>query len=137
MKRFSDGSLISLDDNALCLYKMSGGAVGTMTASWTHYGQEDNSTEIDGTEGPLRIYADPEHALVLNRKDGTSEIWDGGAIQTNADQTRSGVIDLFVECLKNPKVEGMSADSVLPAMRAVFAAIQSSKEGRTVRVNED
>ena len=136
-KRFSDGSLISLDDNALCLYKMSGGAVGTMTASWTHYGQEDNSTEIDGTEGTLRIYADPEHALVLNRKDGTSEIWDGGAIQTNADQTRSGIIDLFVECLKNPKVEGMSADSVLPAMRAVFAAIQSSKEGRTVRVNED
>ena len=50
-KRFSDGSLISLDDNALCLYKMSGGAVGTMTASWTHYGKEDNSTEIDGTEG--------------------------------------------------------------------------------------
>ena len=136
-KRFSDGSLISLDDNALCLYKMSGGAVGTMTASWTHYGQEDNSTEIDGTAGTLRIYADPEHALVLNRKDGTSEIWDGGAIQTNADQTRSGIIDLFVECLKNPKVEGMSADSVLPAMRAVFAAIQSSKEGRTVRVNED
>ena len=67
----------------------------------------------------------------------TSEIWDGGAIQTNADQTRSGIIDLFVECLKNPKVEEMSADSVLPAMRAVFAAIQSSKEGRTVRVNED
>ena len=136
-KRFSDGSLISLDDNALCLYKMSGGAVGTMTASWTHYGQEDNSTEIDGTEGTLRIYADPEHALVLTRRDGTSEYWDGGAIQTNEAQSHSGVIDLFVECLKNPKVEGMSADSVLPAMRAVFAAIQSSKEGRTVRVNED
>ena len=74
---------------------------------------------------------------MLTRRDGTSEYWDGGAIQTNEAQSHSGVIDLFVECLKNPKVEGMSADSVLPAMRAVFAAIQSSKEGRTVRVNED
>ena len=133
-KCFSDGSPITVDDNALCVYKMSGGAVGTMTASWTHYGPEDNSTEIDGTEGSLRIYADPEHALVLNRKDGTSEFWDGGAIQTNDDQTNSGIIDLFVECLKDPSKEGIPAASVLPAMRAVFAAMQSSEEGRAIRI---
>ena len=133
-KCFSDGSPITVDDNALCVYKMSGGAVGTMTASWTHYGPEDNSTEIDGTEGSLRIYADPEHALVLNRKDGTSEFWDGGAIQTNDDQTNSGIIDLFVECLKDSSKEGIPAASVLPAMRAVFAAMQSSEEGRAIRI---
>ena len=74
---------------------------------------------------------------MLNRKDGTGEVWVGGAIQTNDDQTRSGIIDLFVECLKDPSKEGIPAASVLPAMRAVFAAIQSSEEGRAIRVNGD
>ena len=44
------GNRIGVDDNAFCIYKMSGGAVGTMTASWTYYGSEDNSTIIYGTE---------------------------------------------------------------------------------------
>lgn len=59
-KKFSDGSPITVDDNAFCIYHMDGGAVGTMTASWTNYGPEDNSTVINGTKGVLRIYDDPE-----------------------------------------------------------------------------
>ena len=43
-KRGEDGELIGVDDNAVCIYEMSGGAFGTMTASWTYYGAEDNST---------------------------------------------------------------------------------------------
>ena len=34
-KRGADGQLIGVDDNAICIYRMSGGAIGTMTASWT------------------------------------------------------------------------------------------------------
>lgn len=37
-KQLSDGSLIGVDDNAVCIYTMSGGALGTMTTSWTNYG---------------------------------------------------------------------------------------------------
>ena len=48
-KKFSDGSPITVDDNAFCIYHMDGGAVGTMIASWTNYGPEDNSTVINGT----------------------------------------------------------------------------------------
>ena len=39
-KRFSDGSLISLDDNALCLYKMSGGAAAHLRRPGTRAGAE-------------------------------------------------------------------------------------------------
>lgn len=115
---------------------MSGGAVGTMTASWTNYGPEDNSTVINGTEGALRIYDDPAHTLVLIRRDGSVENYDVDQIQTNDNQTKSGIIDLFVDCLNDPSHEGISAESVLPAMRAVFASIVSSETGRAVRVNE-
>lgn len=42
-KRDAYGTLIGVDDNAICIYEMSGRAFGTMTASWTYYGAEDNS----------------------------------------------------------------------------------------------
>ena len=37
-KKDATGNLIGVDDNAICIYEMSGGAFGTMTASWTYYG---------------------------------------------------------------------------------------------------
>lgn len=61
-KRGADGQLIGVDDNAICIYRMSGGAIGTMTASWTYYGAEDNSTVLYGTKGILRIYDDPAYS---------------------------------------------------------------------------
>ena len=42
-KKDSNGNLIGVDDNAICIYKMKSGIIGTMTASWTYYGEEDNS----------------------------------------------------------------------------------------------
>lgn len=134
-KKFADGTPITVDDNAFCIYKMDGGAMGTMTVSWTDYGAEDNSTIIYGTQGVLRIYDHPEHTLVLEKKGGEVEYFDVDQIQTNDNQTKSGVIDLFVDSILDARVEGISAESVLPAMRAVFAAIESSETGKTVRID--
>ena len=55
IKKDAEGNLINVDDNAICIYEMENGAVGTMTASWTYYGEEDNSTIIYGSEGILKI----------------------------------------------------------------------------------
>ncbi len=134
-KKTPDGKPISVDDNAICIYQMSGGAVGTMTASWTDYSGEDNSTVLFGTEGVLRIYDDPAHSIVLGRRDGTTEYYDVDQIQTNDNQTSSGIIDLFVAHLIDPIQPYISAESVLPAMRAVFAAAESAETGRTVTIN--
>ena len=135
-KKYSDGSPIGVDDNAICIYRLSGGAVGTMTASWTDYCGEDNSTVLFGTEGVMRIYEDPEHSIVLNRRDGTTEYFDVDRIQTNDAQTKSGVIDMFVGHLLDPDKPYISGESVLWAMRAVFAALESSEKGCAVRIGE-
>ena len=66
-KRGADGQFIGVDDNAICIYETSGGAFGTMTASWTHYGMEDNSTILYGTQGIMRIYDDPVHTITVRR----------------------------------------------------------------------
>ena len=136
-KKYADGSPISVDDNAICVFTMSGGAVGTVIASWTHYCGEDNSTVLYGTEGVLRIYEDPAHSLVLQHRGGGTEYFDLDAIQTNDAQTRSGVIDLFIDHLLHPELPCISGESVLTAMRAVFAAVESSEKGCTVRIRKE
>lgn len=136
-KRGSDGELIGVDDNTICIYEMANDIIGTMTASWTFYAAEDNSTVIYGTEGELRIYDDPVHSIVLRKKDGGVKTFDVERIQTNDNQTKSGIIDLWVDCLTNGKKSPISGESVLSAMRAVFASVESSKTGKAVDIPEN
>lgn len=136
-KKDASGNLISVDDNAICIYEMSGGAFGTMTASWTYYGAEDNSTVLYGTKGIMRIYDDPAISIKVILADGGKISYDVEAIQTNDNQTKSGVIDLWMESLVNDVSPEISGESALAAMRAVFASIQSSETGVAVDIPEN
>ncbi|MDO4466398.1 MAG: Gfo/Idh/MocA family oxidoreductase [Bacillota bacterium] len=136
-KKGADDKLISVDDNAICIYTMDNGSIGTMSASWTYYGQEDNSTILYGTNGILRLYDNPEHTVQWIHTDGTLENIEADAIQTNDNQTKSGIIDLFISCLIEDKEPEISGESVLSAMRAVFASIQSSESGQKVNIEKN
>lgn len=136
-KKGPDGLPIGVDDNALCIYRMGNGAVGSMTASWTYYGREDNSTVVYGSEGMVRIYDSPSSPLQLIRKDGTVVDIDTEAIQTNDNQTFSGVADAFLDALYSRVSGVMGAEKVIPAMRAVFAAIESSSSGKWIDIPEN
>ena len=133
-KKDPDGNPISVDDNAICIYTMENGVIGTMTASWTYYGAEDNSTVIYGTEGIMRIYDNPDYSIQIVTKNGEKIYMDVEPIQTNDNQTKSGIIDLFIDTLEQNKEPEISGKNVLPAMRAIFAAVQSCQEKRTIEI---
>lgn len=134
-KRDKEGKLISVDDNAFCIYRLEGGAVGTMHVSWTFYGPEDNSTIIYGTKGIMRIYDDPDYSIRVNTFDGEQILYDIDRIQTNESQTKSGVIDAFVDAILQNKEPEISGKVVLDSMRVIFASIESSKSGKSVTIN--
>lgn len=136
-KRYSNGELIGVDDNAICIYTLEGGAIGTMTASWTYYAAEDNTTVIYGTKGMLRLYDDPVYSVQLFAADGEKVLYEIDQIQTNDNQTKSGIIDMFVESLVEGREPEISGESVLSAMRAVFGSIESSETGKAVKVNTE
>lgn len=136
-KRDSSGNLIGVDDNAVCIYRMKKGATGTMTASWTYYGEEDNSTVLYGTKGIMKIYDNPSYCIEVIRREGGKVLYDIDQIQTNDNQTKSGIIDAFVEAIEKDTEPAVSGESVLSAMRAVFGSLQSSETGTTVKVNEE
>lgn len=133
-KKDKNGEFIGVDDNAICIYEMSEGAVGTMTASWTMYGQEDNSTVLYGTEGVLYIYDNPEYSIRLVRRNGEQILYALDQIQTNDNQTKSGVIDLWISCIENNVPPEISGEEALHAMKAVFAALESAETGKALDV---
>ena len=133
-KKDATGSLIGVDDNAICIYQMENGIIGTMTASWTYYAAEDNTTVIYGTKGELRLYDDPRYSVQQINADGTRIDYQIDQIQTNDNQTASGIIDLFVDCLVEKKEPEISGENVLHAMKAVFASIESSAKGCVIEV---
>jgi predicted dehydrogenase len=113
---------------------MENGVIGTMTASWTYYAAEDNTTVIYGTKSELRLYDDPKYSVQQINADGTRIDYQIDQIQTNDNQTASGVIDLFVNALVENREPEISGENVLHAMKAVFASIESSAKGCAVEV---
>lgn len=132
-KRGSDGSLIAVDDNAFVIYEMKSGAVGTLRASWTNYGPENNSTVIYGSEGVMSIFLNPEHSIEVAKKNGERDYYDVEVMQTNDNQTSSGVIDAFIDSLDRGTT-AISGEDVLESMKAVFAALKSAEERKEVRI---
>lgn len=135
-KRYENGELIGVDDNAICIYRLNKGAVGTMTASWTYYGDEDNSTILYGTQGIMRIYDDPTYSIKVITRTGENILYEIDQIQTNDNQTKSGVIDAFIESLVENREPEISGAEALKTMRVIFASIESSQTNRTVAIDQ-
>lgn len=62
--------------------------------------------------------------------------YDVEQIQTNDHQTKSGVIDLWMESLVNNTPPEISGEEALYAMRAVFASLDSARTGTSVDIPE-
>lgn len=136
-KRDASGNLIGVDDNAICIYTLENGIIGTMTASWTYYAGEDNSTVLYGTEGMMKIYADPQFSIEICTRSGEKVYYDIDRIQTNDNQTSSGVIDAFISAIALGEEPAISGKSALYAMRAVFASIESAEKNQCIRIQQD
>ena len=140
-KRYPDGGLIDVDDNAMCIYRTQSGAMGQMHVSWTNYGSEDNATRIYTTKGVLRLYEDAEYSFVFERPDAEPLRLKLDEITTNKKQTdgqreNTGVIDAFIKSIHNGEPSIADAEECIKAMRVIFAAVQSAQEGRTVNVHQ-
>ena len=135
-KRFADGGLIEVDDNAQCVLRFDNGAMGTVTTSWTHYGEEDNSTALYCEKGIVKVYLHPEYPVEVVFKNCQKRYYEMGAIQTNDDavQASSGVIDAFVECIVKDTTPIVSGEEGLKTMEVVFACIESSETGAAVNL---
>lgn len=133
-KKYPDGSPIALEDNAVCMFHMENGLPGIMNFSWTNYGGEDNGSTIYGTKGVMKIFGDYVDDIVLEMRDGVRVKYSVGAIQTNTNQTKSGVIDEFIASIleeRTPIVTGMDGYNTLAVIET---AMKSARERRWLEI---
>ena len=133
-KKFPDGRPIEVDDNSVEVLSFANGALGTVTTSWTHYGEECNATVLYCEKGIMKLYADPQYSLQVVNADGTKVLYALDRMQTNDDaqQASSGVIDEFVSAIEAGRESVLDAEDIIKSMRAVFACVRSAGEGRAV-----
>lgn len=135
-KKFPDGTPIEVDDNSVEVISFANGAMGTVTTSWTHYGEECNATTLYCEKGIMKLYADPQYSLKVVNADGTQVLYALDRLQTNDDaqQASSGVIDEFVAAVEEGRASILDAEDVVRSMRAVFACLRSAEDGRLVEL---
>lgn len=133
-KKNASGALIEVSDNMLCLLRTKKRAVGTLTVSWTHYGAEDNSTTLYCERGIMKIYADPTYQIQISNAAGQATLYKVGKLQTNTEQSNSGVIDAFIDAIQNNTPPVIPGEDGYRAVQIVLAAIRSSETGQTVKV---
>ncbi|WP_102272116.1 Gfo/Idh/MocA family protein [Cytobacillus massiliigabonensis] len=113
------GKLIEVCDNVVCALKTKKGRLGTASFSWTYYGSEDNSTTIYCQEGIIKIYQHPESQLIIEKKDGTVIKYELEPIQTNDNQTSSGVIDAFIDCIIHDREPPVTSKQALACLKVI------------------
>lgn len=125
-----------VDDNAVCLFKMQSGAIGTLTASWTHYPGEDNATIVYGSEGQIRIGLDPRFSVIALLKDGEKQYFEVGALQSNeaGGQSDSGVIRAFVDSIVSNTPPAISGEEGRRALAIILACLKSAETKQFVKV---
>lgn len=125
-----------VDDNAVCLMRTRSGAIGTMTASWTHNPGEDNATVVYGAKGIIRIGSDPEFPLQVNLASGENQFFQVGSLQSNAagGQSDTGIVRAFVNAVLTGAKPEISGEEGRRALAVVLACLESSETGRHVNV---
>ncbi|MED3550045.1 Gfo/Idh/MocA family oxidoreductase [Cytobacillus praedii] len=113
------GKPIEVCDNVVCALKTKKGRLGTASFSWTYYGSEDNSTTIYCQDGIIKIYQDPEAQLIIEKKDGTIIKYELEPIQTNDNQTNSGVIDAFIDCIIHDQEPPVTSNQALACLKVI------------------
>lgn len=134
-KRYPDGRLIDVDDNAFAIYTLENGVIGTMHVGWTNYGQENNSTKLYCKNGVIRLYDDPNYSLIVEKPDGSVIPYELDKLTSNKEQTTggrtsTGVIDAFIDCIVEGHEPAISGESAMHAMKVIFANQKSSISGK-------
>ncbi len=125
-----------VDDTAVCLLRTQSGAVGTLTATWTHHPGEDNATVIYGENGTLRMGDSKEFGVTVRLLSGENQFYQVGALQTNdgGGQNDSGVVGAFVQSIKTDTPPVISGDEGRKALAVILACLESAQTKRHVMV---
>ncbi len=131
-KKDLEGNPISVSDNMVCLLKTEKGSFGTAAFSWSYYGDEDNSTVIYCEKGTINIYADKDFQIIVNKFGEETINYQLETIQSNDNQTSTGIIDEFVDSIIEKRQPVITGEDGLKAIKIIEAAVESARIGEVI-----
>ncbi len=131
-----NGKVIEVCDNIVSSLKTKKGRLGTASFSWTYYGEEDNSTIIYCEKGILKIYNSPDYQIEVLTKDGVKVNYQLESIQTNDNQTNSGVIDAFIESIRLDQPPIVTGEDALLSLKVILGIMQAAETGTVVKIEK-
>ncbi|MET3195136.1 Gfo/Idh/MocA family protein [Bacillus sp. OAE603] len=129
-----NGEPIEVCDNIVCSLKTKKGRLGTASFSWTYYGEEDNSTIIYCEKGIIKIYHSNEYQIEVITKDGEKVFYQLENIQTNDNQTTSGVIDAFIKCIQLDEDPLVTGEDALSSLKVILGIIEAAESNSVVTI---
>lgn len=129
-----NGDPIEVCDNVVSTLKTRKGYLGTASFSWTYYGEEDNSTVIYCEKGILKIYHRKEYQLEVLKNDGEVVQYKLENIQTNDNQTNSGIIDAFIDCIRLDQTPPVTGEDGLSSLKVIVGMMESAETGKVVSI---
>lgn len=132
-----NGEAIEVCDNIVCSLKTKKGRLGTASFSWTHYGEEDNSTIIYFEKGIMKIYYNDEYQLEILAKDGEKVRYQLESIQTNDNQTNSGVIDAFIDCIRFEQEPPVTGNDALSSLKVILGIVEAAEKQTVVTIEKE
>jgi UDP-N-acetylglucosamine 3-dehydrogenase len=134
-KRYSDGRLIDVDDNAMMLLRTQSGVMGTIIISWTNYGDgEANYTVIYCEKGAMMISVDPVYRVVVRYENGEEERYKVARASTNTEQVRSGVMDMFLDSILSNTPPAIDGEEGFKSLEVILTAFDSDAQKRTLPI---
>jgi UDP-N-acetylglucosamine 3-dehydrogenase len=127
-KRNELGNLIEIEDNAICILKSRSGIIGNMDSSWTYYGEMDNGTILYCQNGIVRIFANPDYNIIIEKKNGEKVLYK---LDSN---TNSGIIDAFVRSVVSGVKPEISGEEGCEALNIILACQESFEKKSFAKV---
>lgn len=133
-KKDESGDPIEVSDNVVSNLRTRKGVLGNAAFSWTYYGEEDNSTIIYCERGIIKIYHDTEYQIVITTMDEQEVNYKLETIQTNDNQTNTGVIDAFVESVHHDQTPLVTGEDALLALKVSLALQEAAETHRVITI---
>lgn len=126
-KKTTDGEFIAVDDNAFCVLESDTGIVGTLEASWSHYGKCTNITYLYCENGIVEADNEKVDQIVITMKDGTYN-------KFHIEEQESGMSKAFAQCIEKGVKPEIDGNEGLKALNIVLKCIDSSKKNERIMV---
>ncbi|QQE11990.1 Gfo/Idh/MocA family oxidoreductase [Planctomycetota bacterium] len=126
---------IEVDDHGVINLKSKKGIVGTITASWINCGAENNQTVLNCTNGTIEIGTNPDYPVVVTYAKGQGrEMHEVGAMASNTNQTGSGIMDMFHDCILKKKAPSIDGHEGYASVATILTAMEAAKQNKTLKI---